>query len=190
MTCESILSLGSNLGDRLGWLQAARTALAALPATRLIASSRVYETEPVDVPEAWRAEGFLNAVVVVETSLAVEAFSDAIHAIEATLGRIRSPEHHAPRTVDIDILSFGDLTSDRPDLRLPHPGWALRRFVCAPLADVRPDLVIPGQTRPVSAILAALPPEPAAIPAARQWEEEKAGIPRESVGEKRHVVRG
>jgi 2-amino-4-hydroxy-6-hydroxymethyldihydropteridine diphosphokinase len=175
MTCESILSLGSNLGDRLGWLCAARAALAALPGTRLTASSRVYETEPVDVPEAWRAEGFLNAVVVVETSLAVEAFSDAIHAIEASLGRTRGPERHAPRTVDIDILSFGDLSSDRPNLRLPHPGWARRRFVCAPLADVRPDLVLPGQIRPVSAILAALPPGPAAIPAARQWEgEEKA----------------
>ncbi len=170
MTSESALSLGSNLGDRLGWLQTARDALAALPETRLLASSRVYETEPVEVPEAWRADAFLNAVVVVRTGLTPDAFSDAVHAVEASLGRTRGPERHVPRTVDIDILYVGDLVSDRPVLRLPHPEWARRRFVCAPLADVRPDLILPGQTLPVRAILAALPTRPTAVAAARQWE--------------------
>jgi len=168
---ESALSLGSNLGDRLARLRMARDALAALPLTRLVASSRVYETEPVGVPEAWRDAAFLNAVVVVETGLAAAAFSDAIHAVETALGRVRGADRNVPRTIDIDILYFGDLASDRPDLRLPHPKWASRRFVCAPLADVRPGRILPGQTLPVRAILAALLPRPTATPAAEQWEE-------------------
>ncbi len=166
---EASLSLGSNLGDRFAHLLAARAAVAALPQTRLLASSRIYETEPVDVPEAWRTQGYLNAVIVVETGLTADAFSAAIHAIEESLGRIRGPERNVPRTIDIDILYFGDRASDRADLRLPHPEWARRRFVCAPLADVRPDLILPGQTLPVSAILASLPPRPAAVLAAEQW---------------------
>lgn len=166
---EAALSLGSNLGDRLASLRAARTALAALPQTRLLASSRIFETDPVDVPSTWSDAAFLNAVVVIETKLAADAFSDKMHAIETALGRIRGPEPNAPRTIDIDILYFGDQTSARADLRLPHPEWARRRFVCAPLADVRPDLVLPGQHLPVSAILAALPSYPAAVPARSQW---------------------
>ncbi len=166
---EAALSLGSNLGDRLGRLTAARDALAALPQTRLLAVSRVWETEPVEVPQAWREAVFLNAVVVVATALSADAFSAAVHGIETALGRVRGPARNVPRAIDIDIVYFGDLASDRPDLRLPHPEWARRRFVCAPLAEVRPDLVLPGQTRPVRAILAALPARPAAAPAALQW---------------------
>ena len=166
---EAALSLGSNLGDKLASLTAARAALAALPQTRLLASSRIFETDPVDVPSAWQDAAFFNAVIVVETALAADAFSDAVHAIETTLGRIRGPELNAPRTIDIDILYFDDQSSDHADLRLPHPEWSRRRFVCAPLADVRPDLVLPNQHLSVSAILAALPTYPAAVPALSQW---------------------
>jgi 2-amino-4-hydroxy-6-hydroxymethyldihydropteridine diphosphokinase len=168
-TMEAALSLGSNLGDRLANLCRARLGLAHLPLTSVMASSPVYETEPVDVPECHRSAGFLNAVVVVETRLAVAAFSDAIHALEAELGRRRGSEHHAPRLIDIDIIYFGDLTRTDVALRLPHAEWMRRRFVCAPLADVRPDLVLPGQTQPVRRVLAALPATPSAVLAAEQW---------------------
>lgn len=166
---EAALSLGSNLGDRLAHLSRSREGIARLPHTRVTAVSPVYETEPVDVPEAHRSAGFLNAVVVVETQLEVDVFSDAIHALEAELGRQRGPERHAPRPIDIDIIYFGDLTRAKNTLRLPHPEWARRRFVCAPLTDVRPDLILPGQTRSVHKILATLPDAPAAVRAAVQW---------------------
>lgn len=172
---EVALSLGSNLGDRLGRLTAARDALGALPRTRLLAASRVYETEPVEVPQTWHEDVFLNAVIVVATELEVSAFATAMHEIETALGRVRGPERNAPRAIDIDMIYFGDLICDRPDLRLPHPEWARRRFVCAPLAEVRPDLVLPGQTCSVRTLLAKLPAQPTATPAISQWTEVSVG---------------
>lgn len=166
---EAALSLGSNLGDRLTHLCQSLIGLANLPQTVVTDISPVYETEPVDVPEEHHAVGFLNAVVVVETRLEAMVFSDAIHALETELGRQRGGEDHAPRSIDIDIIYFGDLTSGQKALRLPHPEWSRRRFVCAPLADVRPDLILPGQIHSVSVILAALPLTPSAVQAAVQW---------------------
>ena len=165
---EVILSLGSNLGDRRAHLIAARAALAALPATRLVACAPLYETEPVDAP----ADGgrlYLNTVLVLESALEPEAFSEAMHAIEARLGRVRGPERHAPRPIDIDLVAFGDLRRDTPSLRLPHPEAARRRFVLQPLADVRPGLRLPGQSRTVRELLAALPTTPAVALAGEQW---------------------
>ena len=157
---EAGLSLGSNLGDRLSYLASARDALGRIPETRVVAFSPIYETEPVDVAEQWRDLAYLNAVVIVETTLPMREFSARMHGVEDSLGRVRGPARHAPRTIDIDLLYFGEERCDEPHLRLPHPQIAARRFVCQPLSDLRPDLVLPGMERPVSTLLAALPAEP------------------------------
>ena len=86
------------------------------------------------------------------------AFSDAIHKIEADMGRVRGEDRNAPRTIDIDILYAGNITRSDGILDLPHPKWAHRRFVLQPLADVRPFLHLPGESRVISDILKALPP--------------------------------
>ncbi len=158
--CEAILSLGSNQGDRLAWLKRAGLALLALPRTRLVALSPVYESDPVDVPETCLALPFLNCVAVLETTLDPSALSDAVHAIEADLGRTRDGTRGQPRTIDIDIIAFGELALNTPALTLPHPRAAARRFVLQPLADLRPGCVLPGQTRTVAELLGALPPVP------------------------------
>ncbi|MGI6495911.1 MAG: 2-amino-4-hydroxy-6-hydroxymethyldihydropteridine diphosphokinase [Kiritimatiellia bacterium] len=166
---EAGLSLGSNLGDRLAMLYAAREALGALPGTRIVAASPVYETEPVDVAGEWRHLAYLNAVLILETTLPLHRFSRLMHGVEDALGRVRGPARHAPRTIDIDLLYFGGETSDEPRLRLPHPQIAARRFVCQPLADLRPGLLLPGFDRTVARLLAELPEAPAVRRAARQW---------------------
>lgn len=166
---DVILSLGSNLGDRLAHLARAREALAHLPQTRLVASSRVYITEPVDVPLASSELEFFNAIVILETTLEAHAFSDAVHATEERLGRRRGAERNAPRVIDIDLVCCDSLVMNEPALQLPHPRAHLRRFVCEPLAELRPNLVLPGQLLPIRAILAHLPVTPAVSIAAEQW---------------------
>ena len=165
----AILSLGSNLGDRLANLTQARAALGALPQTRLVASSRAYLTEPVDVAEACRELEFYNAIVIVETVLEVHAFSEAVHAIETCLGRKRVTDRNAPRVIDIDLICCDDLQLDEPALHLPHPRAHMRRFVCEPLNELRPDLILPGQQLPMRTILAQLPETPRVSLAAEQW---------------------
>ena len=157
---EAILSLGSNEGDRLTWLKRAGLALLALPDTRCVAISPVYETEPVGVPPEFAGQLFLNCVVIVSTRLTPESLSTAIHAIEDQLGRTRETAPNRPRTIDIDIVAFGDVCVASPSLTLPHPRAHERRFVLQPLADLRPDFVLPGDTKTVSDLLSALPPNP------------------------------
>ncbi len=159
-TTETILSLGSNQGDRLFWLKQAGLALLALPDTRCVALSPVYETVPVAVPEAYADLLFLNCVAILETALAPCAFSSAVHAIEDSLGRLRGDTPGLPRTIDIDILTFGDLQSAVPELLLPHPRACSRRFVLQPLADLRPNFIFPGNNMTVSDLLNTLPPTP------------------------------
>ncbi len=157
----ALLSLGSNLGDRLANIRAAIAELeAAIPHSSFDAAP-AYETEPVDVPEEWAAQSYINTAVAVDTDMTPDALSETVHAIEDRLGRKRTG-YHAPRTIDIDIVAFGDARSSRPDLRLPHPEAASRRFVLQPLADIRPDFILPGQTRTIAELLAALPERPAA----------------------------
>ena len=151
------LSLGSNQGDRLALLREARTRIAALPSTRVTAQSRIYETQPVDVAPEFRDRFFLNAVVIIDSDMHLHALSDGLHAIEAGMGRVRGPDRNGPRPIDVDIIYAGTRRNASRTLTLPHPRWAERLFVVQPLADVRPDLVIPGQQRAVKAVLAALP---------------------------------
>lgn len=155
-----LLSLGSNLGDRTGWLNRACEELAELPDTRLTARSPLYETDPVDVPAAFADRLFLNCVAILETAQDPLAFSRAVHAIETKLGRVRNETPHTPRTVDIDILAFGDRIMETPELTLPHPRCRSRRFVLQPLADLRPNYRFPGEQQTVAALLRDLPESP------------------------------
>ena len=158
---EAGVSLGSNLGDRAANLREAVRRLAETPGVRLLARSSDWETEPVDVPPEFADRPYLNAVAVFETTLPLEAWSARCHEVERELGRVRTGYHH-PRTIDVDLLYYGDAVRDEPHLRLPHPQIASRRFVCAPLAEVRPDLRLPGLPGAVADLLAALPERPAA----------------------------
>ncbi|MCX6998139.1 MAG: 2-amino-4-hydroxy-6-hydroxymethyldihydropteridine diphosphokinase [Kiritimatiellaeota bacterium] len=151
------LSLGSNLGDRLAHLATARRRLMTWPGVRLLAASPVYETEPVGVSPAYWSLVFLNAVLIVDGEQAPADWQCATAQIEMELGRVRTADRCAPRAIDIDILFIGDRCLDDGGLILPHPRWAQRRFVLQPLADVRPDLVLPGAAETVRQILARLP---------------------------------
>ena len=165
------LSLGSNMGDRLAHLRAAVRGIEQVPGVRLLAVSSAYETEPVDVSAEHLDEPFLNAVVVIESSRPLEKLARAAHAIEDDMGRVRTSDRNAPRPIDVDLLYAGDLQVRTNALTLPHPRWNERRFVVHPLADVRPDLVLPGETRPVSEVLSALPETPNVVLYSRNWTE-------------------
>jgi len=133
------LALGSNLGDRLGFLRDAVAALAATPGLSVAACSRVYETEPVGGPDQGR---FLNAVVAVDTDLSPEELLAVAQRIEDDADRSRA-EHWGPRTLDVDVLLVGRARVQTAHLTLPHPRMWERGFVLAPLADVAPELVTP-----------------------------------------------
>lgn len=138
-----ILSLGSNQGDRKAWLAFARSRLTFFPHTQLLLASPIHETDPVDVPEEFRECLYLNQVIQVSTTLPPHSFSDFVHAIEQEAGRKRGPVRNTPRTLDIDIIAFGDIQQDDPELILPHPRAKERRFVLEPLAEILPDYRFP-----------------------------------------------
>lgn len=147
-----VLALGSNLGDRLGTLQRAVDALAATPGLDVMAVSPVYETVPVGGPEQ---PDYLNAVVVAETSRAARDILRRAQAIEAAAQR-RRDVRWGPRTLDIDVIVYGDEMSDDPALTLPHPRAHERAFVLAPWRDADPGAELPGYGR-VAGLLEALP---------------------------------
>lgn len=166
---EIALSLGSNLGDRLQNLQQARDAVAALEGVALVAQSNVYETDPVDVRPEYEDLPYLNAVLVVASDTPPAELQAALHAIEAEFGRVRGDDPNAPRPLDIDMIYAGHTQRCEDGLRLPHPRWSERRFVVQPLADVRPDLTLPGRTRTVARVLADLPEKPGVALFADTW---------------------
>jgi 2-amino-4-hydroxy-6-hydroxymethyldihydropteridine diphosphokinase len=150
------LGLGSNVGDRRAYLQAAAEDLWAHQVS-VIGSSSVYATAPVG--EVADQPDFLNACLEVETELAPGALLAACKAVEAALGRtLAGPGYvrHGPRPIDVDILVYGDCAYESPGLRIPHAELARRRFVLVPLAEIAPQLEIPG-VGTVEAALAALP---------------------------------
>ena len=146
-----VLALGSNLGDRAATLQGAVDAVLESPAVTGVAVSPVYETEPVGGPEQ---PDYLNAVLLLDTELPSLALLERAHAVEQAFGRERT-EPNGARTLDIDVISVGDEVRADPALTLPHPRAHDRAFVLRPLADVAPDLVLPGRGR-VWELLAAL----------------------------------
>ena len=131
---QAFVGLGANLGDKAATLEAALATLGALPATRLLKVSSFYRSAPVDAG----GPDFLNAVACIETVLAPETLLDALQAIELTHGRER-PFVNAPRTLDLDLLLYGDQHISTPRLTVPHPRLTERAFVLLPLLEIAPD---------------------------------------------------
>ncbi len=132
---RAFLGLGSNLGDRVAYLQGAVDALGDTEGLRLVAVSPVYETAPVGGPPQ---SDFLNAVVAVDTELTPHELLDIAHRVEAAAARVREVRW-GPRTLDVDVLLVGDERVDEPDLVVPHPRMTERGFVMVPLADLAPE---------------------------------------------------
>ncbi len=166
---EAAFSLGANLGDRLATLSEAKARILAEPGVTLAAASPAYETEPVGVKPEYQDLPYINAVLVVQGPYAAEAWMERIARIERGLGRERSEDRYAPRTIDIDLLYCGDELIDTGGVQVPHPRWAKRRFVVQPLADVRPERVLPGAGRTVREVLDNLPPGEHVDVIARDW---------------------
>ncbi len=133
------IGIGANLGDARANVEDALTRLAALPATRVTARSSLWKTAPIDSS----GDDYINAVARIDTSLAPADLLDAVRAIELAHGRER-PYRNAPRTLDLDILLYGDVRIDTPSLTVPHPRMHQRAFVLAPLAEIAPDAAIAG----------------------------------------------
>jgi 2-amino-4-hydroxy-6-hydroxymethyldihydropteridine diphosphokinase len=146
-----VLSVGSNLGDRLGTLQGCVQAIGGLPETDVLAISPVYETAPVGGPAQ---PDYLNAVLIAGTGLAPRDLLAATQQIEADFGRIRA-QRFGPRTLDIDIISYDEEISGDPVLTLPHARAHERAFVLAPWHDIDPAASLPGRG-PVATLLAGL----------------------------------
>ncbi len=138
---RAVLSLGSNLGERMASLQGAVNALADTPDVWVTGVSPVYETDPVDSPEG--AKKFLNAVVLIDTTLAATRLLDRAQVIEDAFGRERTDAPNAPRTLDVDLIVVGDRRSNDETLRLPHPRAGERAFVLQPWFDLEPDATFP-----------------------------------------------
>jgi 2-amino-4-hydroxy-6-hydroxymethyldihydropteridine diphosphokinase len=139
---RAYVGLGANLGDREGSLRAAVDALAAEDGVDVVAVSTLRETEPVGVGEQPR---FLNGVVALETTLSARELLGRLLALEERFGRVRALGEHGPRTLDLDLLLYGDEMIDEPGLTVPHPRLHERRFVLEPLAELVPGLVVPGR---------------------------------------------
>ena len=154
---RAVLSLGANLGDRLGTLQAAVDALARTPGVRVTAVSSVYETSPVGGPAQ---PDFLNAAVLADASLPPLALLDRALQLETELGRVRAARW-GPRVIDIDLIVVGEAVLDSSRLVLPHPRAAARAFVLSPWHELEHDAVLPGAgpvTDLLAGLLAGLPP--------------------------------
>ena len=145
------IGVGANLGDARANVLDAIDRLARLPGARLVQASSLYRTAPIDSS----GDDYVNAVASLDTDLDAHALLQALFAIEQAHGRER-PYRNAPRTLDLDLLLFGDeIIIDTPTLIVPHPRMHERAFVLAPLAEVAPDLVIPGRG-PVASLLAGV----------------------------------
>jgi 2-amino-4-hydroxy-6-hydroxymethyldihydropteridine diphosphokinase len=139
---RAYVGLGANLGDRERTIGAAVDALAAEEGIEVVSVSTLRETAPLGVGEQPR---FLNGAVELETTLTARELLDRLLAVEQRFGRVRIPGEHGPRTLDLDLLLYGDETIDEPGLTVPHPRVHERRFVLEPLAELAPGLVVPGR---------------------------------------------
>ena len=158
----AFIGLGANLGEPESQVRRAIAELGKLPETRLMASSSLYRSAPVGVGEQ---PHFINAVARIETTLGPRSLLEELLAAEARFGRAR-PSPGAPRTLDLDLLLYGDRVIAEPGLVVPHPRMHERAFVLLPLAEVAAELVIPGRGR-LGTLLAAC----------RNQEIQKIGAP-------------
>jgi 2-amino-4-hydroxy-6-hydroxymethyldihydropteridine diphosphokinase len=151
VTRPGFLGLGSNIGDRRAHLEAA---VAALPqrGVQVLASSAVYETEPVGLVLDQRE--FFNACLRIETELDPEPLLDACKDVERAIGRQVGGVRHGPRVIDVDVLLLGDVVHSSPRLTLPHPQVSSRRFVLVPLLELDPELALPSGERLVDKLQA------------------------------------
>jgi 2-amino-4-hydroxy-6-hydroxymethyldihydropteridine diphosphokinase len=160
---RSGIGLGSNVGDRLAHLREAFRRIKELHCTaEAPLVSRVYETSPVDSPPGARA--FLNAVVEIEFDRQPIVLLDALRRIEQAMGRPSERPRNAPRIIDLDVLYAGDLILDGPEIIIPHPRLPERRFVLAPLSEIVPELILPGQTKTVQMLLEGLTDDARVVP--------------------------
>ena len=136
----AFVGIGSNLGNRGGTLARAVKQLNSIPGIRVLRQSTLHETEPVGIPDQ---PPFLNGVIELDTRLDARALLQALLEVEASLGRVRTPEtpRLAPRTIDLDLLLYGKEKIEEPDLQVPHPRMMERPFVLVPLAELEPELV-------------------------------------------------
>jgi 2-amino-4-hydroxy-6-hydroxymethyldihydropteridine diphosphokinase len=150
--CENraVIGLGSNLGDRKAILDGAVESLKEIPGTVVRSVSGFHETEPVGGPSG--QEAFLNAALVLETTLSPIELLRALQAIENRFGRVRTVRW-GERTLDLDLILYGDTVIESPDLIVPHPRFAERRFVLAPLAEIAPEAVDPTSGKTVAQLL-------------------------------------
>lgn len=152
---RAYVGVGSNLGDRWANLAMAATILRRSPRVAVVRASRVYDTAPIGPPQP----RYLNAVLELETELPPRALHGVLQMAENAAGRRRSGARWGARTLDLDLLLYGDEVILDRRLRVPHPELTLRRFVLAPLAELCPELVVPGTARSVADLLARAPPD-------------------------------
>jgi 2-amino-4-hydroxy-6-hydroxymethyldihydropteridine diphosphokinase len=162
------IALGANLGDRRASLTTARGEICALPGVEppFLASS-LYETEPVDCEPG--ATSFFNAVIEIGFEGPSRDLLLALQRIELALGRPADHAANRSRTIDLDLLYHGSHVADEGELVLPHPRLHFRAFVLQPLAEIRPNLILPGKTRTVQEMAAALGPTPSVVQLSLQW---------------------
>lgn len=137
---RTFVGLGANLGDPASQLRSAAAALAELPKTCIVACSSLWRTPawgPVPQPD------YLNAVIALDTDLAPGVLLSELLRIEREHGRVRNEERYGPRTLDLDLLLYGDACIDEPGLQVPHPQLARRAFVMLPLVEIAPGLLLP-----------------------------------------------
>ena len=139
---RAVISIGSNVGERRVNLQGAVDSLADTPEVWVTAVSSVYETAPVESPEG--TKDFLNAILLLDTTLSARTLLERAMAVEAAYGRERTGERNEPRTLDVDLIVVGDRRADEDDLSLPHPRAAERAFVLVPWLELEPEAEIPG----------------------------------------------
>lgn len=165
---RTAVALGSNLGNRLENLRAARKAIVSLANTKPpILSSAVYETDPIGCEPG--AGKFLNAVVEFEYDGDPAPLLLQLIQIEEALGRKRDHPQNVSRIIDVDLLYCGEQRMNDERLQLPHPRLHLREFVLRPLADIRPDLILPGETKTVSELLTDFEDSDAVVRFAESW---------------------
>jgi 2-amino-4-hydroxy-6-hydroxymethyldihydropteridine diphosphokinase len=168
---RTAVALGSNLGNRLENLRAARQRIVDLPEVQPpVLSSAIYETEPVGCEPG--AINFLNAVVEFDYGGKPLELLQSLRQIEELLGRPPDHPRNVSRNIDIDLLYIGDTKIKERELELPHPRMHLRRFVLQPLADIRPELILPRQAKTVRELLAQMDDSCNVVRLKKDWESQ------------------